>query len=358
MKNERTETTEMLDLNGTPAAIGRTYGETCRDDILANLKVLIHRDGHMPLPREERDFQAWVRRQESLLGEHWPWLLEEMTGVAAGCGVSYEDLLLLNLRAWQYDYYGRPPSGSCSSLAITLADGAVVSAGALDDPAQYYCGPVRVTPDHGHAFISFPITGTSWGNRGMNRAGLTAGISSQLLPGLRSLPNAVNQDLAMRVILQTCETVGDVREFCRAFPFTLNLVCADAAGGIFCAHQTAGGLFELPVTDGWCALTNHVTDDGIIHRLCRLGVTEFRESPTSRARRGKLVEFCRQRSRDCTADDVLELIGRRDDGDKGTIHNEGTIVLTFASPRDDPRGLHVRQPQAPTGSGEFVRVEV
>ena len=348
----------MFNLSGTPAEIGRAYAENCREAIIRNLKILVYRDGYEPLPRQDKDFQAWMRRQEAILAKHWPWLLEEMHGVAAGCGATAEDILLLNLRAWQYDYYGRPPTGACSSVAVTLADGTVACAGALDDPAEYYCGPVRVVPEQGHAFISFPITGTSWGNRGMNRAGLVTGISSQILSGLRSLPHAVNQDLALRVILQTCATVGEVREFCRAFPFTMNLVSVDAQGGIFCAQQTAAGLFELPVADGWCALTNHVADDGLVHRLNGLGVKEFPESPTSRPRRGKLLEFCRQRNRACNAADVLELVGRRDDADPGTIHNKGTIVLSYANPAAEPRIFRVRQPQAVTGGSEFARLEV
>lgn len=348
----------MLALTGTPTAIGREYGEACRDEILANLKELVFREGYEPLPRREPEFQAWVRRQEGLLSKHWPWLLEEIAAVAAGCGVDCEDILLLNLRAWQYEYYGRPPAGGCSSVAVTLTDGTVACAGALDDPVKYYCGPVRVAPDRGYAFISFPITGTSWGNRGLNDAGLAVGISSQLLPGLRVLPHAINQDLAMRVILQTCATVGEVREFCRAFPFTMNLVCVDTPGDIFCAHQTAAGLFELPVTDGRCALTNHVCDDAIVHQLCGMGVTEFPQTPTTRARRGKLVEFCRRRNRNCTANDVLALVGRRDDADKGSIHNKGTIVLTLANPGGEVHGFRIRQPQASTGNAEFARMEI
>ena len=348
----------MLDLAGTPAAIGRAYGAACRDEILANLKELVYREGYTPLPRQNPDFQAWVRRQESLVGGHWPWLLEEITAVAEACDVDYEDILLLNLRAWQYGYYGRTPAGGCSSVAVTLADGTVACAGALDDPVEYYCGPVRIAPDQGYASISFPITGTSWGNRGMNSAGLAVGISSQLLPGLRLLPHAVNQDLAMRVILQTCATVGDVRAFCIRSPFTMNLVCVDMSGDIFCAHQTAAGLFELPVPDGWCALTNHVCDDALVHQLCGMGVTEFPQTTTTRARRGKLLDFCRRRTRNCTAEDVVALVGERNDADKGTIHNKGTIVLTFANPGQDPHGFQVRQPQAPTGSTEFARLRV
>ncbi|HJN18892.1 MAG TPA: hypothetical protein QGH10_25555 [Armatimonadota bacterium] len=102
----------MFDLTGAPAAIGQAYGETCRDEIRANLRELVFREGFTPLPREEFDFQAWVLHQEGLLEKHWPWLLEEMTGVAAACGVEHKEILLLNLRAWQYEYYGLPPAGA------------------------------------------------------------------------------------------------------------------------------------------------------------------------------------------------------------------------------------------------------
>jgi hypothetical protein len=70
------------------------------------------------------------------------------------------------------------------------------------------------------------------------------------------------------------------------------------------------------------------------------------------------MEFCRQRNGKCTADEVLALISRREDADKGAIHNAGTIALTLAIPQSDPRGLIVRQPQAQTGADEFVRLEV
>ena len=76
-------------------------------------------------------------------------------------------MLLLNLRAWHFIYYSAGlATHGCSSLAITLADGRVACAGALDDPIEYYCGPVRIVPDLGHRFITFPIAGTSWANRG------------------------------------------------------------------------------------------------------------------------------------------------------------------------------------------------
>jgi hypothetical protein len=344
----------MFSFKGTPAAIGRAYGAQCRDSILANLKILVYRVGHPALPRQDKAFLAWMRHQESLLGKHWPWLLEEMQGVAQGAGFQYEDILLLNLRAWQFEYYGATPQiGGCSSLAITLADGTVACAGALDDPPDYYCGPVHFQPTSGHALITFPITGTSWGNRGMNRQGLTTGISSQLLPGLRNLPQAINQDLALRVILQTCRTVDEVREFCRAFPFTMNLVAVDAGGRIFCAQNTAAGLFELPA-DGYCALTNHVADERLRQWLKQQGVTEIPESPTTVPRQECLRQFAKARNGKCTLTEVMDFIGHRDDQNPGTIHNSGSICLTVANPQVAAQTLWIRQPRASDQNTEFI----
>jgi len=332
--------------------MGRNYGRQLKEEINANLKVLIQREGHGPLPWHERHFREWLCRQEHLLQREWPWLLQEMSGVAQGCGAGYEDILLLNLRAWQYDLYSQPPAGGCSSLAVTLADGTRACAGALDDPARYYCGPVHFEPDEGYGFITFPITGTSWGNRGMNSRGLSLGISSQRLPGLNILPGSINQDLALRIILQTCATAEEVREFCRKYHFTINLLCLDAQGDIFCAHQTAAGLFEIPTPDGWSALTNHIGNKDITDRLMKLGVREFPESATTRARYDRLLRFAQRNNGRCTAEQVMEFIGRRDDNDPGSIHNGGTVCLTFSIPQNSSQTLWIMQTE---GSDEEKR---
>jgi predicted choloylglycine hydrolase len=343
--------------NGEPKQIGIEYGKALAPKILHNLKLLVSGQRPEALPRADAGFKNWVRRQEQLIAAAWPWLLEEMHGVAQGAAVNYEDILLLNLRAWQYTSYGAEPSGGCSSLAITLADGTVAGAGALDDPAVHYSGPVKVVPDHGYPFITFPIAGTSWGNRGMNSQGLSVGISSQLLPGLRRLPHAVNQDLAVRVILQTCRTAQEVREFCRKYPFTMNLVVVDARGKIFCAQHTAAGLFEMPA-ERYCALTNHVADDQLRSWLVERGVSEFPESPTTRPRLENLLAFARANTARCTATEVRDFIAKRDQANPGSIHNPDTIFLTFANPQTDPETFWVLSPNDIENNKEFQPLKV
>lgn len=327
---------------------GRVYGRHFAQRITDNIRILVKRVDNSPLPHDNPAFVSWYNKQISILQQHWPWLLEEMTGVAEGADVDYHEVQLLNLRAWQYDYYGAPPGTQCSSLAIRLNDGTMACAGALDDPIQYYCGPVHIKPDEGYGFISFPITGTSWGNRGMNERGLSIGISSQLLPGLRRLDMAMNQDLAKRVILQTCATIDEVRKFCQKHPFTMNLVCVDAENNVFCAHQTAAGMIELPVEEGGCALTNHVIDDDIKEHLRSRGVQQFPEAETTRPRRTKLLDFISKRSGQCTPKEVRDFISLCDKDDPGTIHraNKGTCFLTFSNPANDPTAFWVMQPHA------------
>ncbi len=327
--------------SGTPKDIGQAYGRQFASQISRNLDILVRRKGLDPLPLDDKKFISWIEHQEGIIAGHWPWLIEEMEGVALGAGAEYIEVLLLNLRAWQYEFYGA--GECCSSLAVTLSDGTVACAGALDDPVEYYCGPVKIVPENGNSFISFPITGTSWGNRGMNSRGLAIGISSQILPGLKQLDGAINQDIALRVILQTCSTVSEVREFCKVFPFTMNLVCVDANGVIFCAQNTTAGLLEMPVESGYCALTNHVADDEYVYWLKSHGVNEFPESPTSRSRRGKLLEFARSSNGNCTSDEIKHLISTRDDSDTGSINNKGTIYMSYANPQDDSQTFWVAE---------------
>lgn len=343
----------MTSFSGSAREIGLEHGRACGDHIRRNLDVLVYRKGYEPLPREDRSFADWVRDQESVVARNWPWLLDEIAGVASAVGVGYEDILLLNLRAWQYEFYGAQPALSqCSSLAITLDDGTIACAGALDDSLEYYCGPVRFSPTGGNSFITFPMAGTSWANRGMNSRGLSIGTSSQVLPGLRQLPGTVNQDLALRVILEKCATVEEVREFCKAYPFTVNLVCADALGEVFCAQQTAGGMDEIS-PEGFCALTNHVVNEEFRHRLAMQGVTEFPEVGNTCERLRKLLDFASDRCGKCSAEEVMQFIGHRDDEDPATIHNKGTIYLTYANPRADSRTFWILQPKDPAAGAAF-----
>jgi len=328
----------ILLLNGSSEKTGEKYGRLMAKTIRKNIALLIERigieiiEGINDVPLDDKDFIKWEKEQEETLREIAPYLLEEMEGIAAGAGVSYREVLLLNLRAWHYRNY-TAKTGGCSSLAVTLRDGTVACTGALDDPAELYCGPVHVVPDEGYSFISFPIAGTVWGNRGMNNRGLAISTSSQGLPGLERLPKVINMDIAQRMILQTCSTSSEVKQFCRKHAFSLNILCVDKNSDIFCAHQTAGGCFEYPAVDGYAVLTNHIIDDRLMFCLNEKGVRIFTESETTRLRRGNLLDFAARRNRKCTGGEVRNFIEDRRNGSPAAICHKGTVVLTYSNPQ-------------------------
>ena len=136
----------------------------------------------------------------------------------------------------------------------------------------------------------------------------------------------------------------------------MNMVCVDANGGIFCAHNTTAGLFEIPA-QGSAAITNHVVNDEIKKRLSVLGASEFPESDTTHARRDNLTNFAQQYGGKCTAEDVMKFVSTCDRNNPGSInrHNHGTAYLTFANPQNDPKSFWVMQPHI---ENEFQRLRM
>lgn len=336
---------------GTPDQIGRRYGSALGTRAQYNVQELL-RTAEGKRRRSDAGFRQFMRRQEASVARRWPWLMEEMVHAAAAAGVGEEEWLMLNLRAWQYDAYGGN-SGGCSSLGIRLADGTMALAGALDDPPAYYCGPVSIVPDRGFRFVSFPLSGTCWANRGMNSAGLSVSVSSQQLPGVPYPEHAVNQDIALRVILQTMATVPEVREFCREVPFVMNLLCTDEGGRTLCGHQTTAGWYELPFAD-YAALTNHIADDACVEWLQRKGVRSFPEMATSRPRRNRLLAFAKERAGCCGADEVRRMLGGFQPDDAGSIHHRGTLALTYSNPCAEPGVLYLLETDGTGNSTHFI----
>ena len=336
----------MNTFQGSSFEIGRLYGETFKSIIQKNVDILVKRCciPPNPLPLDNPDFQKWVDNQKNIISNNWPWLIEEMQGVAAGTDLEFNDILFLNLRVWQYEFYSGKASCSCSSMVIELADGTIANTGALDDCRDYYCGAVKIIPENDFRFITFPMAGTSWGNRGMNSVGLIVGESSQILPGIPRKSKTICADVALRVILQTCKTVGEVKEFCQQFPFTINLVCSDKYGDIFCAHQTSNGLYELSDKAPY-VITNHVVSDKIMYKFSQAGVEEFRESSTTRLRRGRLQDFASKKNGKCEGAQIKKFIADRADKDPSSICPQHNVALTYANPQQEPGIFWIADPR-------------
>lgn len=322
---------------GTPRQIGRAYGRTYRHLIAINAAYLVERPNpNLPdhlVPGAER----WFRQQRERHFDLWPWLADEMAGIAEGSGVPRPVIERMNFRIWQYPVYGK--THACSSFAVRARDGSLISGGMLDDPRWLYVF-CEVRPRKGFRYMTFPITGTCWGNRGMNEAGLVLNESSNFLHGLRFNPLKIyQQDLCLRVILQTCQTVEEVRAFCDRHPFFMNTVVADARGGCLAMSVWDQGAFVY--SSKVRCLTNHPLEP--LRKLARRrGYDGIIRSGTTRGRFRILANWIARMDGQATLADAQRMLASRREWPDG-VNNPGTAFATIAQPEKDRRTLWVSE---------------
>lgn len=334
-------------LKGNAYKIGVAHGEAFHEVIATNLAMLLddwHRHGNANWLDEA---ESWAYKQAQRHGELWPWLRDEMRGIADGSGQSVDRIILLNFRVWQYNIYGA--GAMCSSFLGHAADGTLVTGGALDDPRELY-GFVDVAPDAGYRFMSFAICGTVWANRGLNEKGLSVGVSSQPLKGLQAgnIPTW-QQDICLRVILQECATCDDVLQFCETHRFLMNFVVADATGNHESFTVSPLGVFRF-ASEVNC-LTNHLLSS--LHDAHRAGGWDGAVlADTSETRLRSLQDWLQDRDGKFTLDEIFDYLGSSGPRE-AAVNNFDTAFMTVARPQCMPPEFYVAE--KPVTSGGFRR---
>jgi len=326
----------ILVLRGDPRALGRQQGAALRAQIHRNVAELL---GALMKARPARreQIQAWQARLRAFCFDHWPWLQEEMAGLAESAGLDRETIELLNFRAWQYDVYH---AGACSSLAVPDAHGHILTAGTLDDPRHLYA-VVQCQPTAGLRYLSFPIAGTTWANRGMNESGLALGISSLICPGVKfDLSHLVPADLVFRFMLQYCGTVAAIESACRSYKFFCNLVAVDRHGGLFACSRYGDGLTVYPAAPAGAVLTNHPLEPAATALRAR-GFTGTDPGADSLERLAELTAWNTAHTGRATIADARALLGG--ESKFGRVNNPNTAFATIAVPQTDPHTLWLAQ---------------
>lgn len=338
----------ILVLQGTPRALGQQQGAALRSQVHANIGALLgdFLTGRRGPSREV--IRAWQKRLREFCFDHWPWLQEEIAGLADGAGIDLELAELLSFRAWQYEVYH---AGACSSFALPGAGGAIVTGGTLDDPRFLYA-IAQVQPVTGLRYLSFPLAGTVWANRGMNEAGLALGISSLICPGVKfDLAQLVPVDLVFRDMLQHCHTVAEVEARCRNYKFFCNLVAVDRRGGVFASSNYCGDLTIYPAPDGAARLTNHPVGPAAA-ALGRRGFTGPDPGAYSIERIAQIDAWIQTQSGRATVKTAAEFLGSGQAF--GCVNNPNTAFATIAAPQLHPHTLWVaQQPVAAEGFQAF-----
>ena len=333
----RTPPAPILVLKGDPRALGLQQGAAVRSQIHANVGILLGDLLNGTKSAQLETIRAWQKKLRVFCFDHWPWLQPEIHGIAEGAQIEEELAELLSFRAWQYELYH---AGACSSFALPGADGKILAGGTLDDPRFLYT-IAQVQPTSGLRYLSFPLAGTAWANRGMNEAGLALGISSLICPGVKfELEKLVPVDLVFRDMLQFCGTVAEVEARCRKFNFFCNLVAVDRHGGIFSSSNYCGDLTSYPSSTRSTRLTNHPVGAAAVALRAR-GFTGPDPGAYSEERLAMIDTWISAQAGRATVKDAASFLGR---GKKfGCVNNPNTAFATIAEPEANPTTLWVAQ---------------
>lgn len=340
----------VLQLAGEPHALGRQQGTAVRSQIHANIAALLGDFLTGAKTAQLEKITAWQNRLREFCFDHWPWLQPEIQGIAEGANIEPTLAELLSFRAWQYEVYH---AGACSSFALTGANGHTLTGGTLDDPRWLYT-IAHMTPVDGLRFVSFPLAGTVWANRGLNEAGLALGISSLICPGVTfDFDQLVPVDLVFRDMLQHCTTVAEIEARCRRYKFFCNLIAVDATGAVFASSNYCGDFTRHAYAHNTFALTNHpvgAADTALGTR----GYTGPDPGGYSIERLNQIDAWMRDRHGHATVDDAIAFLGAMPH--TGRVNNPHTAFATVALPQLHPHTLWIAQ--QPVTPAAFTPIDV
>ncbi len=159
----------------------------------------------------------------------FPDLVEEMRGISDGCGLDFEDVLLMS------SYHGIEAIGPrCTNVGFSNPDCGAIhgkTGDAEDTEAPFYLLQI-VYPDNGPSFVNVCLVGTIWTEAGLNSIGLSCGqSSSSIISGQdgRGIPSLITP----RPVLQHCSSVEEGIEMLSKYELTgkgLNIFLADSQG--------------------------------------------------------------------------------------------------------------------------------
>jgi isopenicillin-N N-acyltransferase-like protein len=254
--SERVE--KMYHWKGAPYEIGLSHGK--------ELKEQVHHlysswyDGWVKtngVSEVEKNIRKNLPRYEVFFQNDAPEVLEEIKGIADGSGMTYKDILLLNvLEEIRLEMFYRFNPFGCTQIAVTDDITSIhrLLIGKNEDGGDWNRGQyvhAKIEPKNGHKFIMLLQPGRVAAYIGFSETGLcfsqsSAGVENDIGFGYPRL-------ILFRLMMERCSTVEDALDFMSAHNYAvagINLMLADQKSNVVLIEKTHSHQAERYPEDG------------------------------------------------------------------------------------------------------------
>jgi len=259
-----TQAAPLIDATGAPREVGRQIGRQAGERVLRSLEI--YRHGFLERGVDWQLACSIARRIAARIERVAPEALEEMQGIAEGCGVSLDEIVAINARTeLLYGGFGNPaaavdPDGCTGAIVLppASADAHLLHVQNWDwrDECAETCVVLRIDPAQGPRMLIFVEAGML-ARAGMNSAGIA--ITGNFLEcdgdGSREgipVPVIRRQVLTQPLLGAALETV------LRAEPaFSINLMISHRDGEAFDLETTPDEVFWIAPDNDLLVHANH-----------------------------------------------------------------------------------------------------
>ena len=314
-----------ITLEGPPFERGFQHGQKFAKEIKEEIRVFCPEHW-----LQSSDVAKLERRLTSSMAADFPELLVEMMGISKGSGVSFEQIILLNLvlatNDLESDAIATTFNLACTAIGIPDSDVGPIVAKNCDErqsAAPFYLFQT-VYPEDNLAFMGISNVGTVWLEGGMNEAGLalmqTAGPTA---PNQNGYGIACN--IAPRPVITQCRTTEEAILLLKQMyvaGWGMGIVLADLTGNVVVVEKT-GDLCAVESNGGRASFcTNHFTDSvmQVTEKIAHEGLED-----NSKARYNTLNILFEERDWPQTLEGVKNALAYH--GDAGFICQHGDANL-------------------------------
>lgn len=286
----------LITVSGSPRRRGRAYGVAAAARIAVSLEIYRTVFGHRGVSwaeacRYAEDLAADLKAQ-------WGPELEEIAGIAEGCGRERAEILAINLRYEITNIYGgcgHETADGCTGVVLlpgTTAGGRVLHGQTWDylDICKNNVVVLRIDGSAGEPSILTQTEAGLLARCGVNSAGVA--LTSNFLKTDRDMavrggvpsPFLRRRVLGARSAREAVETIYDCRR-----SFSLNMMVSDASGEAFDLETAPGRIFPLRPENGVLVHANHFVSPLALATFRDVSRAEQPSSPVRHARMQALV---------------------------------------------------------------------